>query len=195
MKIKFNRFKQTLVFEDTHKQPFKIVKDNVMLIGTKKCKEPEAYWDDNVFTVKLPLNSSGEFFLRCSDKKGLFQTLKDAGVDVEIPETFEKFIEGDEVYALSGSFGNESGNLNAKWLHNLKVVKGTVVLYYKDNNTFYYVIIKDSNGNCIRVPYRWVEYSFYTLKSDIDRAIKGTVNELKNDIERLEGFKAHIECI
>ena len=136
MKIKFNRFNQALVYTNTPKEPFKIVKDNVKLIVSEKCEEPSADWDDNVFTVKLPLNSSGEFLLCCHDKEGLFQTLKDAGVDVEMPVSFQKFIEGDVVYALAGSFASESGRLDVDDLYDLSVVKGTVKFYYKDDDTF-----------------------------------------------------------
>lgn len=92
MKIKFNRFNQTLVYKNTPKEPFKIVKDNVKLTVSEQCKEPSAYWKDYVFTVNLPLNSSGELLLWCSDKEGLFQTLKEAGVDIEKCKNFLKTI-------------------------------------------------------------------------------------------------------
>lgn len=188
MKIKFNRFNQTLVYTNTPKEPFKIVKDNVKLVVSKKCEEPSADWDDDVFTVKLPLNSSGELPLWCSDKKGLFKTLKDAGVYVEMPVSFEKFIEGDVVYALAGSFASESVRLDVEDLYDLSVVKGTVKFYYKDVDTFWYVMIQTSDEKCIRVPYRWVEHNLDTLKEDVNKAIERTVNELKDEIEKCKNF-------
>lgn len=188
MKIKFNRFNQTLVYTNTPKEPFKIVKDNVKLAVSEQCEEPSAYWKDYVFTVNLPLNSSGELLLWCSDKKGLFQTLKEAGVDVEMPVTFEKFTEGDVVYALLGSFANESGRIDVEDLYDLSVVKGTVKFDYKDDDTFWYVMIQISDEEYIRVPYRWVEHSLDTLKDNVNNAIEKTVNKLKNDIEKCKNF-------
>jgi hypothetical protein len=158
MKIKFNRFNQALVYTNTPKKPFKIV------------LAVSEHWENGVFTVNLPLNSS-------SDKK---QTLKEAGVDVEMPVTFEKFTEGDVVYALSGSFANESCRLDVEDLYDLSVVKGTVKFDYEDNDTFWYVMIQISDEEYIRVPCIWVEHSLDTLKENVNNAIEKTVNKLKN---------------
>lgn len=105
-----------------------------------------------------------------------------------MPVTFEKFIEGDVVYALQGYYGNESGSLSVDRLYGLSVIKGTVQFYYKDNDTFYYVMIKDSNGEYIKVPYRLVEHRYEALKGTINIYIECTVNELKRDIEECEKF-------
>lgn len=148
MKIKFNRFNQALVYTNTPKKPFKIVKDNVV---------------KNLQHIGKIMYSLGELLLWCSDKKGLFQTLKEAGVDV--------------VYALSGSFESESDRIDVEDLYDLSVVKGTVKFDYKDDDTFWYVMIQISDEEYIRVPYRWVEH---TLKDNVNNAIEKTVNKLKN---------------